>query len=65
MLGSLLSVKGNLRAGSRNKKGKGIIRAGIFMPPHPLTKFEIQKFYQNEDGTYMIDRDQYPDVGMR
>ena len=36
---------------------------GIFMPSHPLTKFEIQKFYQNEDGTYMINLDQYPDVG--
>ena len=25
------------------------------MPPHPLTKFEIQKYYQNEpkfNGTY-------------
>ena len=33
------------------------------MPSHPLTKFEIQKFYQNEDGTYMINLDQYPDVG--
>ena len=21
---------------------------GILMPPHPLTNFEIQKYYQNE-----------------
>ena len=23
-------------------------RLGFLMPPHPLTKFEIQKYYQNE-----------------
>ena len=32
--------------------GKGIVRAGFgngfLMPPHPLTNFEIQKYYQNE-----------------
>ena len=34
--------------------GKGIVRAGLWkrmrflMPPHPLTNFEIQKYYQNE-----------------
>ena len=30
-------------------------RAGILMPSHPLTKFEIQKYYQNEhkfNGVY-------------
>ena len=48
------------------------------MPPYPLTNFEIQK-YQNEpryngvysrdnlieikDGTYVINRDEYSDVG--
>ena len=29
--------------------------AGILMPPHSLTNFEIQKYYQNEpkiDGVY-------------
>ena len=55
--------KGNgiLRAGSRNKKGKWIVRAGtcrpfssvsqkmgFLIPPHPLTNFEIQNYYQNE-----------------
>ena len=50
------------------------------MPPHPLAKFEIQKYYQNEprfndvysrnnlpkkikDGTYVINLDEYADVG--
>ena len=51
---------------------------GFLMPPHPLTNFEIQK-YQNEprfngvysrdnlieikDGTYVINRDEYSDIG--
>ena len=51
----------------------------FFIPPHPLTNFEIEK-YQNEprfngvfardnlpkkikDGTYVINLDQYADVG--
>ena len=50
------------------------------MPPHPLTNFEIQKYYQNEprfngvysrinvpkkikDGVYVINLDEYTDVG--
>ena len=49
------------------------------MPPHPLTNFEIQKYYQNEhrfngvysrdnlskikDGTYIINLDKYSDIG--
>ena len=49
------------------------------MPPHPLTNFEIQKYYQNEprfngvylrdnlpkikDGTYVINVDEYFDIG--
>ena len=50
------------------------------MPPHPLTNFEIQKYYQNEprfngvcsrnnlpkkikDGVYVINLDEYADVG--
>ena len=54
LLGILLTGKGILRAGSNNKKGKGILRAGsgkkmgFLMPPHPLTNFEIQKYYKNE-----------------
>ena len=49
------------------------------MPPHPLTNFEIQKYYQNEprfngvysrdnlpkikDGAYGINLDEYSDIG--
>ena len=49
------------------------------MPPHPLTNFEIQKYYQNEprfngvfsrdnlqkikDGTYIINLDEYSNIG--
>ena len=49
------------------------------MPPHPLTNFEIQKYYQNEprfngvysrdnlpkikDGVYVINLDDYSDIG--
>ena len=53
---------------------------GFLMPPHPLTNFEIQKYYKNEprfngvfsrnnlpkkikDGTYVINLDEYADVG--
>ena len=49
------------------------------MPPHPLTNFEIQKYYQNEsrfnsvysrdnsteikDGAYVINLDEDSDIG--
>ena len=49
------------------------------IPPHPLTNFEIQKYYQNEprfngvysrdnlpkikDGAYVINLDEYSDIG--
>ena len=49
------------------------------MPSHPLTNFEIQKYYQNEprcnglysrdnlqktkDGAYVINLDEYSDTG--
>ena len=49
------------------------------IPPHPLTNFEIQKYYQNElrfnfvysrdnlpkirDGAYIINLNEYPDIG--
>ena len=53
---------------------------GFLIPPHPLTNFEIQKYYKNEprfngvfsrnnlpkkikDGAYVINLDQYADVG--
>ena len=51
------------------------------MLPHPLTNFELEKYYQNEprfngvfsrnnlskkikDGAYVINFDEYPDVGL-
>ena len=51
---------------------------GFLMSPHPLTNFEIQKYYKNEpaffqetiyfknikDGTYIINLDEYADVGI-
>ena len=53
----------------------------ILMLPHPLTNFEIQKYYQNEprfngvysrdnltkikDGAYVINLDEYYDIGTR
>ena len=82
LLGNLLAGKGIVRTSSGNKKGKSwhwkII--GFLMPLHPLTHFEIQKFYQNEpryngvfsrnnlpkkikDGRYVINLDEYVDVG--
>ena len=52
LLGNLLAGKGIVWAGSGNKKRKGIVRAGtgkgFLMPPHPLTNFEIQRYYENE-----------------
>ena len=53
-------------------------QGNIFMPPHPLTNFEIQKYYQNErkfndfysrnifckikDGAYVINLDEYESI---
>ena len=50
LLGNLLTGKGIARAGER------IVRAGYgssikkkaLIPPHPLTNFEIKKYYENE-----------------
>ena len=52
LLGNMLAGKVIIRAGY-GSKGKRIIRAGYgskkkLIPPHPLTNFEIQKYYQNE-----------------
>ena len=61
LLGNILEGKGIVRADSGSKKGKGIVRAGygkkmgFSIPSHPLTNFEIQKYYQNEprlNGVY-------------
>ena len=54
LLGNMLAGKEIIRAGY-DSKVKGTIRAGYgfstkknLVPPHPLTNFEIQKYYQNE-----------------
>ena len=52
---------------------------GLLILPHPLTNFEIQKYYKNEprfngvysrdnlpkmkDGVYIINLDEYSDIG--
>ena len=52
---------------------------GFLIPPHPLTNFEIQKYYKNEPrfngvysrdnlpkikhGAYIINLDEYSDIG--
>ena len=61
--------------------GEGTVRAvqGFLMAPHPLTNFEIKKYYENEpkfngacsrnnfpnleDGAYVINRDEYKSIG--
>ena len=59
LLGNILVGEGVIRAGDgaiTKRQGREIIRAGyestikkrFLMPPHPLTNFEIQKYYQNE-----------------
>ena len=64
LLGIMLTGKGIVRAGYGNKQGKTILRAAyghkknFLIPPHPLTNFEIQKYYQNEprfNGVYSTD----------
>ena len=55
------------------------IKNGFLIPPHPLSNFEIQKYYENEsrfngvysrdnlpkikDGAYVINLDEYSDIG--
>ena len=69
LLGNILTGKGIDRIGKRvirvsygNKKGRKVTTKrqddGFLMPPHPLTNFEIQKYYQSEprfNGAYSRD----------
>ena len=55
LLGDMLIGKGILRTGYGNKEGKEFLRAGYecsikerLIPSHPLTNFEMQYYYQNE-----------------
>ena len=43
--GTIRAGKGTIRAGYRSKKG---FLKKVLTPLHPLTNFEIQKYYQNE-----------------
>ena len=77
LLGNLLTRQGTIAA------GEGTIGAGqdFLMQPHPLTNFELQKYYQNEpkfngvysgnnltkikDGTYAIKFDEFKSIVTR
>ena len=53
VLENLLAGKGIVWAGSGNKKEKelqelALEKIRIFMLTHPLTNFEIQRYYQNK-----------------
>ena len=84
LLGNILFGKGVMKAGEGGKvtkKGRSTIRAGKeqLMPPHPLTNFETQRYYQNEpklngvysrnhllkikDGSYDINLGEYANIG--
>ena len=54
MLGNLLTGKGTVKAGEDTvRAGEGTIKSlqKFLMPPHPVTNFEIQKYYQNQHET--------------
>ena len=62
LLGNLLSGKQINRAGKGcriNRAAEGVLRAsygkkkkGFLIPPHRLSNFEIQKYYQNEPSLF-------------
>ena len=62
LLGNMLAGKGVMRAGEGTASvGYGSKRSSLkkfLIPPHPLTNFEIQMYYQNEprfNGVYSRD----------
>ena len=62
LLGNMLAGKGVIRAGEGTVRvgyrSKGSSSKKYFIPPHPLTNFEIQMYYQNEprfSGVYSRD----------
>ena len=82
LLGSILVVKGINRTGEQKiSKNNNKKQNWFLMPPHPLTNFEIQKYYHNlrrfnglysrnnlpkiRHGAYVINLDEYSDVGTR
>ena len=58
LLRNLLSGKGIAGTSYGNKKGKGIVTTGygnkmdFLMLPHPLTNFEIQKYYHQNESRF-------------
>ena len=80
-LWNLLAGKGVICAGERAPATSrcNFGRTGFLMQSHPLTSFEIQKFYQKEpkfngvysrnnlpkinDGAYVINMDEYKSIG--
>ena len=67
LLGNILAGRGMNRAcegvgeGGCDRRSSKIKKNEFLMPPHPLTNFEIQKYYQDEprfNGVYS--RDIYP-----
>ena len=60
LLGNLLSGKGIVK-GKRDCKSWLWKRTGFLIPPHPLTNFEIQKYYQIEPSfNGVFSRDNLP-----
>ena len=49
-IGNILAVKAKIQGGGVIRVGEGTTREGqdFLMPPHRLTKFVMQKYYQNE-----------------
>ena len=53
LLGNMLEGKGVIRAGEGTARAgyeskKSLLKKFFLIPPHPLTNFEIQMYYQNE-----------------
>ena len=85
LLGNMLAGKGVMRTGEGTiRAGEGAIRAGQYfylLLRHPLTNFEIEKYYQNEPnfngvnsrnnlpkikvGAYVINLDECKSIGTR
>ena len=54
LLGNLLTGKGTVRDGEGTiRAGERILRKAL-IPPHPLTNFEIRKYYENEPTVIFI-----------
>ena len=48
LLGNLLPGKGTVTAGEGTVRAEEGIKKKALIPPHPLTNFEIRKYYENE-----------------